>query len=140
MSFWKDIKEGYDRFEIAKAPPSWDVCGKEYVFGVPSGTTLEAAGACPAAVAEWIPASVKSKMAADDAAVATEVAALAAREAKAVADTQKAAEAEAAAKARGEAIGSFIGGLFGGAQPAPQAPAATPDPNAPVPAPRPDRV
>ena len=140
MSFWKDIKEGYDRFEIAKAPPSWDVCGKEYVFGVPAGTTLEAAAACPAAVAEWIPAAVKSKMAADDAAVATEVAALADREAKAAAEAQKAADAEAAAKARGEAIGSFIGGLFGGAQPAPQAPAATPDPNAPVPAPRPDRA
>ncbi|MDB5540025.1 MAG: hypothetical protein JWQ89_1752 [Devosia sp.] len=114
MSFWKDIKEGYDRFEISKAPPSWDVCNKEYVFGVPSGETLDALGSCPVTVAQNVPDSVKAKAAADDAAVAKEVASLADKAAKAAAEAQKAAETEAAAKARGEAIGSFIGGLFGG--------------------------
>jgi len=137
MSFWKDIKEGYDRFEISKAPPSWDVCNKEYVFGIPAGTTMEATAACPAVVAQSIPDAVKAKMAADDAAFAVEVAALTARDAKAAAEAQKAADAEAAAKARGEAIGSFFGGLFGGGQP-PQT--VTADPDAPVPAQRPDRV
>jgi murein L,D-transpeptidase YafK len=114
MSFWKDIKEGYDRFEISKAPVSWDVCNKEYVFDVPGGTALDALGSCPVTVAQNVPASVKAKAAADDAAMQQEVASLAERQAKAAAEAQKAAEAEAAAKARGEAIGSFIGGLFGG--------------------------
>lgn len=116
MSFWKDIKEGYDRFEISKAPVNWDVCNKEYVFDVPGGTALDAVGACPVTVAQNVPASVKAKMAADDAAMVTEVANLADKAAKAAAEAQKAADAEAAAKARGEAIGSFIGGLFGGEQ------------------------
>lgn len=116
MSFWKDIKEGYDRFEISRVPVNWDVCNKEYVFDVPGGTVLDAAGACPVAVAQNIPQSVKDKMVADEAAMATEVASLADKAAKAAVEAQKVADAEAAAKARGEAIGSFIGGLFGGGQ------------------------
>ena len=28
MVFWQNIKEGYDRFEVAKSPPSWDVCNR----------------------------------------------------------------------------------------------------------------
>lgn len=114
MSFWKDIKEGYDRFEISKAPVSWDVCNKEYVFDVPGNTSLDALGSCPVTVAQNVPASVKAKAAADDAAMQAEVAALVDKAAKAAAEAQKAADAEAAAKARGEAIGSFIGGIFGG--------------------------
>jgi len=136
MSFWKDIKEGYERFEMTKTPPTWDVCNKDYAFGVPSGTMLDPLGSCPAIVAESIPASVAAKLAADDAALTTQVAALADRAAKAAADAEKAKAAEAAAKERGEAIGNFIGGLFGGGQPA--APAAPVDPTveAPVPVPR----
>ncbi len=116
MSFWKDIKEGYDRFEIAKAPVNWDVCNREYVFDVPSGTMLEAQGACPVTVAQNVPQAVKDKAAADEAAMAAQVAQLADKEARAAAEAQKAADAQAAAKARGEAIGSFIGGLFGGGE------------------------
>ncbi|WP_337956276.1 murein L,D-transpeptidase family protein [Devosia sp. ZB163] len=116
MSFWKDIKEGYDRFEISKAPVNWDVCNKEYVFDVPAGTSLDALGACPVTVAQNIPDSVKAKAAADDAAVAQEVANLADKAARAAAEAQKQADAEAAAKQRGDAIGSFFGGLFGGGQ------------------------
>ena len=132
MSFWKDIKEGYDRFEIAKAPVSWDVCNKEYVFDVPGGSSLDALGSCPVTVAQNVPDSVKAKAAADDAAVAREVAALKDKAAKAASDAQKAAEAEAAAKSRGEAIGSFIGGMFGGG-----AQAGVIDPNKVPPIPRP---
>ena len=116
MSFWKDIKEGYDRFEISKAPVNWDVCDKEYVFDVPGGTVLDAQGSCPVTVAQNVPQSVKAKMMADEAALASEVASLADKAAKAAAEAQRVAEAQAAAKARGEAIGSFIGGLFGGEQ------------------------
>jgi len=84
------------------------------VFDVPSGTSLDALGSCPVTVAQNVPDTVKAKAAADDAAMATEVASLAEKAAKAAAEAQKAADEKAAAKARGEAIGSFIGGLFGG--------------------------
>jgi len=116
MSFWKDIKEGYDRFELSATPPTWDVCNKEYVFGVPTDTALDPLAGCPVTVAQAIPASVKAKAAADDAEMAEQVAMLSDKAARAAAEAQKAADAEAAAKARGEAIGSFIGGLFGGEQ------------------------
>ncbi len=32
FEFWKMLKEGYDRFEVARVPPKVDVCGKQYVF------------------------------------------------------------------------------------------------------------
>jgi murein L,D-transpeptidase YafK len=32
FEFWKMLKEGYDHFEITKAPPKVDVCDKRYVF------------------------------------------------------------------------------------------------------------
>jgi murein L,D-transpeptidase YafK len=49
LAFWKDIKEGYDRFELNKTPPAWDVCNREYVFDVPrtSVEVLDAVAACP---------------------------------------------------------------------------------------------
>ena len=31
-AFWKNLKEGYDHFEITKVPPKVDVCEKKYVF------------------------------------------------------------------------------------------------------------
>lgn len=140
MSFWKDIKEGYDRFEISQSPVSWDVCNKEYVFDVPGGTALDALGSCPVSVAQNVPASVKAKAAADEAAMQSEVASLASKAAKAAADAQKAAEAEAAAKARGEAIGSFIGGLFGGGGGGGATGVIDPAKVPPVPLPRPHRA
>ena len=47
--FWKNLKEGYDHFEITKTPPKVDVCEKRYVFNavVPPGTTLSPTGKCP---------------------------------------------------------------------------------------------
>jgi murein L,D-transpeptidase YafK len=33
IEFWTMLKEGYDRFEIARVPPQVGVCGKKYVFG-----------------------------------------------------------------------------------------------------------
>ena len=51
MSFWKDIKEGYDRFELTKAPPAWDVCNKEYVFDVPRSVAV--CGMILSAVPPW---------------------------------------------------------------------------------------
>ncbi len=136
MGFWKNIKAGYDRFEIARQPPVWDVCNRQYVFDVPAGLNLDAAAACPTAVASLSP-DLQAKQAADEAAMAKAVANLAAKEAKAAADAQKAADAEAAAKARGEAIGNFFGGMFGGGDSA-----KTIDPaiEAPLPKPRLNRA
>ena len=50
FEFWKNLKEGYDNFEITKVPPKVDVCEKRYVFNaIPEGTgSFQATGACPA--------------------------------------------------------------------------------------------
>ena len=136
ISFWKNIKPGYDRFELSKAPPTWDVCNKQYVFDVPSGSSLDASAACPTNVASLSP-DLQAKQLADQAAIDKAVADLAAMDAKAAADAQKAAEAEAAAKARGEAIGSFIGGIFGGGD---GQKVIDPSVEAPMPAPRLNRA
>jgi murein L,D-transpeptidase YafK len=143
LAFWKDIKEGYDRFELSKTPPSWDVCNREYVFDVAprSVEVLDAVAACPAGVGETtLTAALQQKQAADDAAMQAEVAALAAKESKAAAEAEKAAAAQAEAKARGEAIGSFVGNLFGGGKDAEVEKVIDPSLKAPVPAPRIKRV
>lgn len=48
--FWKNLKEGYDHFEITKVPPKVDVCEKRYVFNrIPDGTaSFSPTGSCPA--------------------------------------------------------------------------------------------
>ncbi len=116
IDFWMDIKEGYDRFEISKTPPSWDVCNKTYVFDLNpvGGAALDPQAACPARGNDPLLAAVTAKKAADDAQYKIEVAAIADRAAKAAAQAQAEAAAQAAAKARGNAIGGFFGGLFGG--------------------------
>jgi murein L,D-transpeptidase YafK len=48
-AFWKNLKEGYDYFEITKTPPKVDVCEKRYVFNAAApGASLSPSGACPA--------------------------------------------------------------------------------------------
>lgn len=118
MSFWQNIKEGHDRFEIAKVPPAWDVCEKRYVFDVPriGGEVIDAAGACPPGPrgSETLVAALSAKQAADNAAMQAALATLEARRAAEAAAAEKAAAEQAALKARGRSIGSFVGGLFGG--------------------------
>jgi murein L,D-transpeptidase YafK len=48
-AFWKNLKEGYDHFEITKVPPKVDICEKRYVFNAVTdpNATFSAAGACP---------------------------------------------------------------------------------------------
>lgn len=50
FEFWKNLKEGYDNFEITKVPPKVDVCEKRYVFNaIPEGTaSFQPSAACPA--------------------------------------------------------------------------------------------
>jgi murein L,D-transpeptidase YafK len=139
MAFWQNIKEGYDRFEIAKAPPIWDVCEKKYVFDLPRQGTqvLDAAGTCPVVSStDTMIAALSAKQSADNAAMQTEVAALADKAAKAAAEAEKKSAEEAALKARGEAIGSFVGGIFGGGKDADVQKVVDPSLVAPVPAPR----
>ncbi len=135
IDFWMNIKEGYDRFELSKTPPAWDVCEKKYVFALsgPGGAALDASAACPARGDDPLLAALQAKQAADDAAYKVEVAAISDRETKAA--EAKAAEeaAKAAAKAQGEALGGVISGIFGGGQ----QPAQTPSGPAPAPAPAP---
>ena len=47
--FWKNLKEGYDHFEITKVPPKVDVCEKRYVFNAVTegATAFNPTGACP---------------------------------------------------------------------------------------------
>ncbi|WP_185983705.1 L,D-transpeptidase family protein [Aureimonas mangrovi] len=49
MAFWRNLKQGYDRFELSKRPVSTAVCEKRYVFDakLEDGTTLSATGECP---------------------------------------------------------------------------------------------
>jgi murein L,D-transpeptidase YafK len=47
--FWKNLKEGYDYFEITKVPPKVDVCDRRYVFNQEPapGQTFNPTGPCP---------------------------------------------------------------------------------------------
>lgn len=49
FEFWKNLKEGYDNFEITKVPPKVDVCGKRYVFNAVAegGAAFMPSQACP---------------------------------------------------------------------------------------------
>jgi hypothetical protein len=49
FEFWKMLKEGYDHFEITRAPPKVDVCDKRYVFNrIPEGDKpFKPQDACP---------------------------------------------------------------------------------------------
>lgn len=135
IDFWMNIKEGHDRFELSKTPPSWDVCEKKYVFDLKreDGMPLEAAAACPARGNDPLLAALQARQATDDAAYKVAVAAASDREIKAAAAAQAEADAKAAAKARGEAMGSFVSGLFGGGQSAPaEAAPAQPAPATPA--------
>jgi murein L,D-transpeptidase YafK len=140
IDFWMNIKEGYDRFELSKTPPHWDVCEKKYAFELkgPNGAALEAAAACPARENDPLLTALQAKQAADAEAYRVEVAAIAARDQKA-ADALAAEEAaKAAAKARGDAVGGFFSGLFGGGQQPPPAEGGGTSPSpAPTPMPAP---
>jgi murein L,D-transpeptidase YafK len=135
-AFWQNIKEGYDRFEISRREPAWDVCEKRYTFDVDNGSGLDAAGVCPGRRPDDVlVAELAKRQASDSAAVETEVAALAMKAAKDQAAAEKEAEILAARKASGEAISSFVSGLFGGDKTDAEK-VMYPDLVAPIPAPR----
>jgi murein L,D-transpeptidase YafK len=50
-NFWRNLKEGYDYFEVTHQPPKIDVCDKHYLINtafVDRGARPDPAGACPA--------------------------------------------------------------------------------------------
>ena len=50
LAFWKMLKEGSDTFELTKAPPRVDYCGKRYVFNATPtdpGQRFQASAPCP---------------------------------------------------------------------------------------------
>lgn len=135
FEFWKNLKEGYDYFEVANHPPSWDVCNNRYVFLQPSAASAASsmAGACPAVRADTtIVSAFQSRQSADASALASEIARLSDAEAARAAAAERQAQARAEAAARGEAINQAVDGFFntllnpfgGGAQPAQAEPGA----------------
>lgn len=96
IEFWKNIKEGYDYFDVTKTPPAWDVCQQRYIFN-PTASALDALGPCPATYQN---AEVEARKVAD---------------AKALADVaagvQRQAATEAALKERSQAVSGFFSGI-----------------------------
>ncbi|TBW40425.1 murein L,D-transpeptidase [Siculibacillus lacustris] len=71
MAFWKNIKKGYDHFEVTHLEPKVDVCDRHYVFDAkpkdPLATTFNPTGACPTyEVAPEIATAVAAKETQDD--------------------------------------------------------------------------
>jgi len=146
IDFWRNLKIGYDAFEMTHQNVAWDVCEKRYVF-FPAGGPLSATGACPAETTEpQLMTRIAAKEAADLAAFRIAAADLDNKdiermkkeeEAKVAAaeSAKRTAEFNAAVKEKTEAIGGavtgFFGSLFGGFQP-PQTPETVTD--APQPA------
>ncbi|MBB6306313.1 murein L,D-transpeptidase family protein [Xanthobacter tagetidis] len=73
MAFWRNLKEGYDQFEVTRQVPKVNVCERRYVFGAEPepGRTFNAQEACPPyRVDEQVAQSVAAKARVDDALVA----------------------------------------------------------------------
>ena len=47
IAFWKELKNGYDHFEVTKAEVPVTVCNRHYVFGAKADGEYSARGACP---------------------------------------------------------------------------------------------
>ena len=75
IDFWKELKEGSDRFEVAKTEPSVLVCGEHYVFGATASGEVSATAPCPALERdEAVDAEVAEKESKDNAKVAALIA------------------------------------------------------------------
>ena len=73
MAFWRNLKQGYDHFEVTKQEPKVNVCGRAYVFDaepVP-GRSFDANASCPPyQVPPQVVSAVAEKQRSDDAQVA----------------------------------------------------------------------
>lgn len=79
LAFWRNLKEGADRFEITKRPPAVAVCGKRYVFDAKPkdpAARVDPMSACPEFEGDASMAmALTEKSKADEAAVTSLVAA-----------------------------------------------------------------
>jgi murein L,D-transpeptidase YafK len=73
MPFWRNLKEGYDHFEVARSTPRVDVCERRYVFNAQAPgeasapLTFNPVGRCPAyEVPEQLAHAVTAKRQSDD--------------------------------------------------------------------------
>jgi murein L,D-transpeptidase YafK len=69
MAFWRNLKEGYDSFEVTKQEPKVNVCDRHYVFNaqVEGGRGFDASAACPNyTVPAEIAGAIAAKRMADD--------------------------------------------------------------------------
>ncbi|WP_367274482.1 L,D-transpeptidase family protein [uncultured Maritalea sp.] len=132
MSFWRDIKVGYDHFELTKERPKWEVCNGRY--------GINRAGGCGASTLNADMKAAYSQMqTADAAAFEVAMANKAQSEKDAAAAAQRKIEAAQAAEERKIAVNqttqkvtSWFGGLFGAVEQT----EGGEDANAPVPPPR----
>lgn len=73
IAFWRQLKEGYDHFEVTRQEPKVDVCGRRYVFNAKAanGSSLNPSAACPALTVEpSVAQAVAAKQHADNAKIA----------------------------------------------------------------------
>src|SRR5829696_2047153 len=70
MPFWKNLKQGYDYFELTRQQPKVDVCEKRYVFNAKApNSSFSPADACPAyEVPNTIASAIQAKARRDEAA------------------------------------------------------------------------
>ena len=124
IDFWKNIKIGYDMFEMSKQLPNWDVCEGRYIFNAKGGT-LNARGKCPTEfTTPELMAKVMTKQASDETQYQTLIASLdekdanrqatlEKREAEKIASAKKTAELNAAINQQTEGFSNAVGGFFG---------------------------
>jgi murein L,D-transpeptidase YafK len=67
LVFWKDLKEGYDHFEVTRKEPKVAVCDKHYVFDAQSSSKFDPVDRCPAyRVPQQIASAVHNKQHRDE--------------------------------------------------------------------------
>ncbi|MFG1480552.1 murein L,D-transpeptidase family protein [Xanthobacter sp. V4C-4] len=73
MAFWRNLKQGYDHFDVTRQEPRVSVCGRQYVFNAqPSGgARFDPNAACPPyEVPQAVASAVAAKARNDDAQIA----------------------------------------------------------------------
>ncbi len=140
VAFWRNLKQGYDHFEVTKLEPKVEVCDRHYVFDPritdPNASTFTATASCPTyTVAGEIATAVAAKQVEDEKAFKVAVAELDELDRK---ETQRAV-ADKAEKSKPATPSSTtrIAGLFGADQSAETLALASEPVTVDVPLPRP---